>query len=44
MVMTADHSRCVLRTENYITWLEILLARRLAQVSASELPRQGGGS
>jgi hypothetical protein len=44
MVMTVDHSKCALRAENYITWPEILLARRLAQVSASELPQQGGGS
>src|SRR5512133_776630 len=44
MVMTVDHSKCALRAENYITRLEILPARRLAHVSASELPRQGGGS
>jgi hypothetical protein len=44
MVMTVDHSRCALRAENYITWPEILPTRRLAQVSASGLPRQGGAS
>lgn len=39
-----DHSTCGLRAENSITRPEILPARRLAQVPASELPRQEGAA